>query len=63
MKFDELSPELKEKIKACKTKEDLDAVLNTHGAELTEEQLEVLSGGVQRMCFGLDNCELYVWNE
>lgn len=45
MDLDELSPELKEKVKACKTKEELVAVLKTEGVELAEEQLEALSGG------------------
>ena len=63
MDLDELSPELKEKVKACKTKEELVAVLKTEGVELAEEQLEALSGGVKHMCFGLDECGLYVWDD
>ncbi len=63
MKFDELSPELEEKIKACKTNEELAAILKTEGIELAEEQLEVLSGGHKHMCYSLDDCGLYVWDD
>ena len=40
-----LSPELQEKARACKTKEELNAFIAENDLELPEEALEMVSGG------------------
>ena len=45
MKFEELSPELQEKVTACKTAEEVFALAKSEGIELSEEDLELVSGG------------------
>ena len=49
-KFEEylkdLSPELQEKARQCKTKEELDAFLAENDLEMPEEVLELVAGGV-----------------
>ncbi len=40
-----LSPELQEKARACKTKEELNAFIAENDLELPEEALEVVAGG------------------
>ena len=45
MKVEDVSPELIEKAKACKTAEELLALAKNEGIELTEEQIGVISGG------------------
>lgn len=45
MAFEDLSPELKEKALACKTPEELLALAKTEGIDLTNDQLESISGG------------------
>ena len=45
MNIFELTPELKEKARACKTAEEIKAFLASEAIELTEEQLESISGG------------------
>ena len=40
-----LSPELQEKARACKTKEELNAFIAENDLELPEEALELVSGG------------------
>ena len=47
MNIDDLkNPELQEKLKACKTTEELVALAKEEGVELSDEQIEVISGGV-----------------
>lgn len=46
MTFDELSPELQKKVMACSTPEDLLALAKEEGYELTDEELEAVSGGL-----------------
>ena len=41
----DLSPELKEKAKDCKTQEDLNEFLADNDLELPEEALELVAGG------------------
>ena len=46
MNFEDLkNPELQEKLKACKTPEELVALAKEDGIELTDDQLEAISGG------------------
>lgn len=45
MNFDELSPELQEKLKACETPEDILALAKEEGYELNEDELSAISGG------------------
>lgn len=46
MNFEDLSPELQEKVKACQSGEELAKLAQEEGYELTDEQLEAVSGGV-----------------
>ena len=41
----DLSPELQEKARACKTKEELNAFITENDLELPEDALELVSGG------------------
>ena len=46
MNFDELKdPELQEKLKSAKSPEDILAIAKEEGFELTDAQLEAVSGG------------------
>ena len=45
MNFDDLTPEQRAKVRACKTPEELLALAKEEGVELSEEQLEAVSGG------------------
>ncbi len=45
MNYEDLSPELKEKAKACKTPEDILALAKEEGYTLSEEELDGLAGG------------------
>ena len=45
MNFDDLTPEQKEKAKACKTPEEILALAREEGYELSDEELEAVSGG------------------
>ena len=44
--FENMSEEIKEKLKNTKTKEDLEALLKEENIEVTSEQLDELAGGV-----------------
>ena len=44
-KFKNLPAELKEKARACETSEELVALLEGSGVELSEEELAAVSGG------------------
>ena len=50
MEFKDLTPEQKEKARACKTPEELFALAKEEGVELTEEQREAVSGGRAWYC-------------
>ena len=58
MKLNELTPELEEQAKQCTTREERLAFISDNGIELTDEQLEMVSGGVHlppidnRKCYG-----------
>ena len=45
MKLEDLSTELREKMFACETKEQLIELAKEEGVELTDEQVEEISGG------------------
>ena len=45
MKFEELTAEQKTRAIACKTPEDLLSFADEEGIELTDEQLQAVSGG------------------
>ena len=45
MSFDSLSPELQEKVKACKTIEELQELPKEESCELNAEDLEGIAGG------------------
>lgn len=52
MNFENLSPELKAKAEACQTTEELLELASVEGVELSDEQLEAISGGAP-----WDSCE------
>lgn len=45
MKLDDLSEEQKAKVTACKTADELVALAKEEGLELSDEQLDSISGG------------------
>ena len=45
MEYKDLTPEQKEKARACKTPEEMLALAQEEGYDLTDEELEVVSGG------------------
>ena len=45
MDFEDLNPELQEKLKAANTPDELVALVKEEGMELSDEQLEAMSGG------------------
>ena len=48
--FDGLSDDLKAKVAECKTADDLIALAKAEGIELTDEQLDAISGGSVWSC-------------
>ena len=45
MRFEDLTPEQQEKARACKTPEDVLALAQETGYELSDSDLEAISGG------------------
>ena len=45
MTFDELSAELQEKVKACTTPEEIQALAKEEGYELSDNDLDAIAGG------------------
>ena len=45
MKFEDLTPEQQERAKACKTPEEVFALAKEVGYELSEEEIDSISGG------------------
>ena len=57
MNFENMAPELIEKIKACKTEEELFELAKQEGFELTEDELNGIAGGLVGGCLKLtDGC-------
>ena len=55
--YDGLSDEMKAKVKECRTSEELIALAKTEGIELTDEQLDAISGGSYNwVCSSLEDC-------
>ena len=48
--YDSLSDDLKAKAANCKTGEELVALAQSEGIELTDEQLDAISGGFEWSC-------------
>lgn len=46
MNFDDLSPELQERVRAAKTPEEIMTLAKEQGYTLSEEELEAISGGI-----------------
>ncbi|OON85239.1 hypothetical protein BXO88_13305 [Oribacterium sp. C9] len=53
-----LSPELKEKLSKCRSKEEVLDLIKTSGIELTDEQLDLLSGGKEKE-YGDFQCDAF----
>ena len=50
MDYKDLSPELREKAKACKTPEEMLALAKKEGYKLSDEEMEAVSGGKSWSC-------------
>jgi len=53
MKFEDLTPEQREKAKACKSREEFLAMAQEEGLELSEDELDAVDGGVWWRMLGL----------
>ena len=50
MNFEDLkNPELQDKLKACKSTDEIIELVRTEGVDLTDEQLQALAGGEERV--------------
>lgn len=63
MNYDYLSPEIKEKARACKTAEDVLALVKEEGIELNDAELESISGGMQWLSTDPCPCDWDDWDE
>ena len=59
MKFENLTPEQREKAKACKNPEEMLALAKEEGYELSDEELQAVSGGVWGCDDYDDSCSDY----
>ena len=50
MEFKNLSPELRDKARECKTPEEILALAKEEGYELSDEELQAVSGGIEWTC-------------
>ena len=50
MNLEDLTAEQQEKARACKTPEDVLALAKEEGYELSEEELQAVSGGIKWRC-------------
>ena len=46
MKLEDLSPELQEKVRACKSKEELAKLAESVGVKLSDNELDAVAGGI-----------------
>ena len=60
MEFEELSPELQERAKACKTPEEIQALASELGYKLTKEDLDSVAGGGGAWC---NDCVLHCYKD
>ena len=63
MDFKDLTPEQMEKAKACTTGDELVARAKNEGVELTDEQLEAISGGGNWLGCWVKDCKDFVCKE
>jgi hypothetical protein len=62
MNYDELSPEVQEELKACKSAEEVLALAKRVGMPLSAEELDGIAGGVVQcdaLCQEINGCSLY----
>ena len=59
MKFPELSEDVKQRLKNCKDGDELIKLASEHGVELTDEQLEGVSGGSWATKCPKEGCDPY----
>ena len=52
----DISPEMRKKVKACKSSEELLALAKSEGHKLTEDELAAISGGGNWNCTRDDIC-------
>ena len=59
MKFEDLTPEQMEKARACKTPEDVLALAKEEGYDLSDEELQSISGGIDTswVCLTVETCK------
>ena len=58
-----LSPELREKARACKTPEEMLALAKAEGYKLSEEELAAVSGGGTWTCTDMDDSVYKPWKD
>lgn len=56
MDFEDLTPEQKEKDRACRTPEDMLALAQEEGYDLADDEVEAISGG---WTCGSDDCKMF----
>lgn len=59
MQFEDLTDEQKAKVKACKTADELIALAEAEGVELSDEQLRSIAGGDSFWCPTATSCPNY----
>jgi predicted ribosomally synthesized peptide with nif11-like leader len=58
-----LSPELREKAKACKTPDEMLALAKAEGYKLSEEELTDVSGCGRWSCYDIDDSDYKPWKD